>query len=101
MSPDDRLEPVGTLGVADAKRRFSDLLDRAERGERFVIARRGKPAAVLVPPGTAARARIERPIGFAALAGALGDDWPDIEAFVEEVYRARSKARDREPPAIA
>ncbi len=37
-----------TLGVAEAKRRFSELIERVGRGERFVICRRGKPAVALV-----------------------------------------------------
>jgi len=38
------------LSVADAKRRFSELIERVGRGERFVIARRGKPVLALGPP---------------------------------------------------
>ena len=38
------------LSVADAKARFSELIERVGRGERFVISRRGKPALALVPP---------------------------------------------------
>ncbi|MFN2376479.1 MAG: type II toxin-antitoxin system Phd/YefM family antitoxin [Candidatus Binatia bacterium] len=35
--------------VHEAKTRFSELLDRVQRGEEVVIARAGKPCARLVP----------------------------------------------------
>ncbi len=38
-----------TINVAEAKAHFSDLLDRAARGEEIVIARAGKPVARIVP----------------------------------------------------
>ncbi len=37
------------FGTADAKARFSELLDRAEAGETITIHRHGKPVAKLVP----------------------------------------------------
>jgi prevent-host-death family protein len=37
------------FGVADAKARFSELLDRAEAGETITIRRHGRPVARLVP----------------------------------------------------
>jgi len=39
-------EPVSAY---DAKTHLSGLLERAERGERFVITRHGKPVAQLIP----------------------------------------------------
>jgi prevent-host-death family protein len=38
-----------TVNVHDAKTNFSKLLARVEAGERIVIARAGKPVAVLAP----------------------------------------------------
>jgi prevent-host-death family protein len=38
------------VGVAEARRRFSELLDRAIRGERVEVARRGEVVAVIGPP---------------------------------------------------
>jgi prevent-host-death family protein len=40
---------VTEVGAFEAKNKLSELLDRAERGERVVITRRGKPVAELVP----------------------------------------------------
>jgi len=38
------------VGVAEARGRFKELLDRAETGEVIQIARRGQVTAVLGPP---------------------------------------------------
>ncbi len=40
---------MAEVGTFEAKNKLSELLDRAERGERVVITRRGKPIAELVP----------------------------------------------------
>ena len=37
------------IGSEDARRKFRDLLDDAQRGERTEISRNGKPIAVVVP----------------------------------------------------
>lgn len=37
-------------GIAEAKAKFSELIDRAARGEEVVIARHGKPVVQLNPP---------------------------------------------------
>lgn len=39
------------VGIRDLKNDAPALVRRAERGERFVITRHGRPAAMLVPPG--------------------------------------------------
>ena len=46
-----------TVGSFEAKTNFSALLERAERGEEFVITRRGKPVAKLVPIDSASANR--------------------------------------------
>jgi prevent-host-death family protein len=92
---------VHPLGVAEAKRRFSELIDRVRSGEHFVVSRRGRPAMVLSPPsGEALRAAVtDKPIGLAAVAGALAD-WDDLEETVEEIYAARRGSRDRPVPDL-
>lgn len=42
------MTPNLVISITDARRRFDELVDRAERGERIVITRYGKPAAVLI-----------------------------------------------------
>jgi prevent-host-death family protein len=88
------------MGVAEAKRRFSELIDRVDEGERFVVSRRGRPAVVLAPPTSEAlRSSIQRPIGLAAIAGALAD-WDDLDDAVRDIYAARKGSRDRPGPDI-
>ncbi len=48
---------MAEVGTFEAKNKLSELLDRAERGERVVISRRGKPVVELVP---VARAEAQR-----------------------------------------
>jgi prevent-host-death family protein len=38
-----------TVGLFEAKQKFSELVDRANEGERIAITRRGKLAAYLIP----------------------------------------------------
>ena len=84
--------------MADAKARFSELLNRVGRGERFVIARRRNPVAALVPPG-ATSPPVEPPLGLAAVAGALAT-WDELPGSVDEIYSARRRARDRDAPDL-
>jgi prevent-host-death family protein len=96
----DRQTSGHILGVAEAKRRFSELIDRVDAGERFTVSRRGHPAVVLAPPTPEAlRRSAERPIGLAAVAGALAD-WEDLDESVEEIYAIRRSSRDRPPPDL-
>jgi prevent-host-death family protein len=45
------MKTMPTVGLFDAKQRLSELVDRASRnGERIGITRRGRLAAILVPP---------------------------------------------------
>lgn len=90
---------TSTLSVAEAKRRFSELIERVGRGERIVVSRRGKPALALVAPEPVLERHGERPLGLAALAGSLAD-WKEIEAVVDDIYKARRQARDRRAPRI-
>ncbi len=87
------------LGVAEAKRRFSELLDRVGRGERFIVERRGKPVVAFVPPQEARPNPSRAPLGLAAVAGALAD-WDELDAVVDEIYAARRSSRDRQVPSF-
>jgi prevent-host-death family protein len=53
-------QPAGqhpyTVSVAEARARFSELLDAAEAGETVVITRRGAPVAELTAPSRPRRA---------------------------------------------
>lgn len=69
------------LNVHEAKARLSELLDRAERGETVVIARRNKPVAELRPL-TPAPGKMRRPIGLAKGMGRV------LPAFFEPISEA-------------
>ena len=70
-----------SLNVAEAKKRFSDLLGRvAYGGETVTITRRGRPMAKLVPAAD--------PAGLASVKGFLEDDDPFF-AGVEAIVSAR------------
>lgn len=87
------------LGVAETKSRFSELIERVRHGERFVVARRGKPVLALVPPDESVRPAARRPAGLAAIAGAL-EEWTDLPEVVDEIYASRRRARDRAAPDL-
>ncbi len=67
-----------TVGLFEAKQKLSELVERAEDGERIGITRRGKLAAIIAPPQTVEdlkkvfeeieqiRKRAKRPRGFSA-----------------------------------
>lgn len=86
------------IGVADAKRDFSELMNRVVlKGERFVIERRGKQVAALVrvedlegfePPSEGKPLR-----GLLAAVGAW-ENYPGLDRFVRGLYLSREKAKD-------
>jgi hypothetical protein len=45
------------------------------------------------------RGRRVKPLGLAAVAGALSD-WDSLDDVVTEIYSSRRKARDREVPDL-
>jgi prevent-host-death family protein len=89
-----------SVGTAEAKRRFSELVDRVGEGERFLISRRGRPAVALVSPTTELfDAPSQAPSGLAAIAGAMSD-WDDLDRTVAEIYAARRGSEDRPAPDL-
>lgn len=40
---------MSTIGAYEAKTKFSELLERVEKGEQITITRHGKPVAILAP----------------------------------------------------
>lgn len=46
---------TATFGVFDARSRFSELIDRAERGEEIIVTRHGRVVARIAPPDAAPR----------------------------------------------
>jgi prevent-host-death family protein len=94
------LSTTDSVSTAEAKRRFSELVDRVGEGERFLVSRRGRPAVALVPPVPELfEPQGRRPGGLAALAGALSD-WDGLDAEVAEIYAARRGSEDRPAPDL-
>lgn len=88
------------IGVAEAKRRFSELTDRVGRGESIIMTRRGRSAPALVRPELATDfGRGQTPTGLAAAAGALSH-WESLERDMEEVVTARRRAWGRPAPDL-
>ena len=75
------------ISVADAKRRFSELIERVGRGERFVVTRRGRPVLALLSP-EAVPEDADKPAkrGFLALMGVL-EGVEGADEWYEEVQR--------------
>jgi prevent-host-death family protein len=90
---------TNSISVAEAKSRFSDLVDRASFGrERFLIERSGNPVAAIVCAEDLARLEeAPRPAGRGLLAavGALADV-EALDAIMAEISRQRRGAVDRE-----
>lgn len=59
---------MANYGVAEAKNKFTHLLERVEDGERIIITRHGKPIVEIVK---AAAAAPSKPVSAEAIAAAL------------------------------
>jgi prevent-host-death family protein len=75
-----------TVNVHEAKTHLSRLVDRAAKGEPFIIARAGKPLVKVVPLDAPEAARVRR-LGFMAGQIAVPDDFDRIgEAEIERLF---------------
>lgn len=86
------------LSVADAKKHLSELMSRvAYNQERFLIERRGKPMAALVSAEDLAKLE-QQPTATKGLMAAVGAcaDFEEWEDFIENIYRQREQAKDRD-----
>lgn len=86
------------LSVADAKKHLSELMSRvAYNQERFLIERRGKPMAALVSVEDLARLEQQPAItkGLLAAVGAWSE-FDELDQMVEDIYKQRREALDRE-----
>lgn len=86
----------GTSGACEAKTKFAELLDRAERGESLTTTRKGQPVARLVPmappetmSGAEAEALVERFRGLREELRAAGAKPFTPEEIVELVHAGR------------
>jgi prevent-host-death family protein len=51
-----------TIGFYEARTHLSELLDQVAKGKKILITRRGKPAALLLPPPKAAKKDVRQVI---------------------------------------
>jgi prevent-host-death family protein len=51
---------MNSVGAFEAKTHLSALLDRVAKGETIQITKKGRPVALLVPPGAAGRADLRK-----------------------------------------
>ena len=97
--PDDAVDADLTVRIAEAKSRLSELVRRAEAGERVVICR-GSKAVIELRPVAPARSpiglyrEIAGPVDLAALHDALDAGWSvadldDFEGDLDEELSAR------------
>jgi prevent-host-death family protein len=89
------------IGVAEAKRRFADVLGTVRyKGGRYVVERNGTPMAAIVPLSDLAREDgSSADSGFLALVGAF-DESPEYAESLTEVVRSRRAQRSRPAPRI-
>jgi prevent-host-death family protein len=89
------------ISVAEAKRRFADVLGSVRyQGQRYVVERNGTPMAALVPLRDLLEAseQVERQ-GFLALVGAFEDE-PEYAESLTEAVRSRGTQRSRPAPRL-
>lgn len=88
------------VSVAEAKRRFSDVVGAVRYGsERFVIERRGTPVAAIVPIEDLATLEGKGARGLIALVGSFRDAG-DLPKILDGVVRTRSSQRRRPAPKL-
>ena len=92
---------VKTVSVAEAKRRFSDVVGAVRHGgQRFVIERRGTPVAAIVPVDDLVTLEGKGSRGVLGLVGAF-QDAKDLPGTLDGVVRTRSSQRPRPAPKLA
>jgi prevent-host-death family protein len=81
---------MAEVQASEAKTRFLQLLDQVERGESFLVTRRGKPVAHITPVADQRHANVERALEeIRALRPRFG------KITVRELLAARDKGRKR------
>ncbi len=90
---------MDTVPLTKAKARLSGLVQRLiHRRTEIVITKHGKPVAALVPFEDWARLKQgQAGKGLASVAPPREEMDDDIDAMVDEIYRARRESKDREP----
>lgn len=75
------------VNVHEAKTELSKLLEEVEGGERIVIARAGKPVAILTAYRSATR---KRRLGLFAGQARMHEDFDDLPSELRDMFEGRS-----------
>jgi prevent-host-death family protein len=79
-----------TVNIHEAKTHLSRLVEKAAKGEPFVIAKAGKPLVKVTPPDAPAPGQVRR-LGFMAGQIAVPDDFDIMgNAEIERLFGADS-----------
>jgi prevent-host-death family protein len=79
-----------TVNIHEAKTHLSRLLDRAAKGEPFIIAQAGKPLVKVVPLETPEASQVRR-LGFMAGQIAIPDDFDRMGSEeIEQLFDSSS-----------
>ena len=82
------------ITLTEAKAKFSEMINRIiYKKEKFVITKKGKKVAVVLPPEELKEDEQE---GLIKAVGALPDMDETIDQMVESIYEARKKEKSRE-----
>lgn len=74
------------LTLSDAKARFSEIVEKATNGERFIVTRRGKPVVRITPFVAQSRPRRLGDLAGQIRIGEDFDEWPiDLQEAMEMV----------------
>lgn len=87
------------IGVAEVKRRFSDvIIEVAREGKQFIIEKKGKPMAALINikdlEVIERRGPHAKKKGLLAAIGAW-EEYSSLEGVVRQIYEKRNAAKDR------
>lgn len=91
-----------TINVAEAKRRFSEIVNEVVyHKKRFLISRHGKPVIGLVPAEEVKEKTTEpSKNGFLSLVGLWGD-MENLDEIIEQIYKERETEIPRPVPSLA
>lgn len=92
------------IGVAEVKKHFSEVMSEISNNkEFFIIKKKNKPMAAMVSMDDFmiidACKKKTKGNGLLAAIGAW-EDFKELEAFIEETYELRKKAKDRKTKAL-
>jgi prevent-host-death family protein len=65
---------IQTVNIHEAKTQLSKLVDKASKGEPFIIAKAGKPLVKVIPVDAPVRKKVQR-LGFMSGQIAIPDDF--------------------------